>query len=66
MTGIVIAAGRGVRMMPYTSEVPKCMLSVNDRPILFYAVERLRAAGCDEIVIITGHMAHRIEAPGCR
>ena len=66
MTGIVIAAGRGVRMLPYAAEIPKCMLPVNGRPILSYAVDTLRAAGCSEIVIVTGHLARRIDVPGCR
>ena len=65
MTGIVIAAGRGVRLMPYTTDLPKCMLPVNGRPLLVYAIERLRAAGCTRVVVITGHLADRIEAPGC-
>ena len=65
MTGIVIAAGRGTRMLPYISDRPKCMLPVRGRPLLAYALERLRAAGCGEIVIVTGHLADLIEAPGC-
>jgi L-glutamine-phosphate cytidylyltransferase len=65
MTGIVIAAGRGLRMRPFTDERPKCMLPVNGQPLLSYTLRALRAAGCDRIVIVTGHLAGAIDAPGC-
>jgi len=65
VTGIVIAAGRGLRMRPYTDERPKCMLPVNGRPLLSFTLRGLREAGCDRIVIVTGHLADAIDAPGC-
>ena len=65
MTGIVIAAGRGVRMRPHTDERPKCMLPINGRPLLSLTLEALRGAGCDRIVVVTGHLAKSIDAPGC-
>ena len=66
MTGIVIAAGRGLRLAPYTDSWPKCMLPiVGGRTMLSLAIERLRAAGCDRLVVVTGHLAERIDAPGC-
>lgn len=65
MRGIIIAAGRGVRLQRYTVDLPKCMLPIAGRPILSYAIEQLRAAGCSRVVIVTGHQAHRLEAPGC-
>lgn len=52
-------------MLPYTTDLPKCMLPVNGRPLLAYAIERLRAAGCSRVVVITGHLADRVEARDC-
>jgi len=66
MTGVVIAAGRGLRMRPYTETIPKCMLAVNGHPLIFHTLKALRGAGCADVVVITGHLADRIEAPGCR
>ena len=67
MTGIVIAAGRGLRLAPYTDLWPKCMLPiVGGRTMLSLAIERLRAAGCDRLVVVTGYLAERIDAPGCQ
>jgi choline kinase len=65
VTGIVIAAGRGIRMRPHTDERPKCMLPINGRPLLSFTLDALREAGCARIVVVTGHLADLIDAPGC-
>jgi choline kinase len=65
VTGIVIAAGRGLRMRPHTNERPKCMLPVNGVPLLWRTLAALRDAGCGPIVVITGHCAEAIDAPNC-
>lgn len=66
MNGIVIAAGPGTRMRPYTHERPKCMLLINDRPLISYILDGLRGVGCVDITIVTGHLAEQIDAPSCR
>jgi L-glutamine-phosphate cytidylyltransferase len=62
MRGIIIAAGRGMRLRPLTQATPKCMLPICDRPLLHKTMDNLRAAGCDEIVIVAGHCAEQIDA----
>ncbi len=65
MKGIVVAAGRGLRMRPYTDERPKCMLDIHGRSLLQYTLDGLRAAGCSDITIVTGHLEQMIRPPGC-
>jgi len=48
---MILAAGRGKRMMPLTEHMPKPMLSVNGKPLIQYHIERLAKAGITEIVI---------------
>ncbi|MGA9958990.1 MAG: sugar phosphate nucleotidyltransferase, partial [Acidobacteriaceae bacterium] len=48
------AAGLGTRFLPATKAIPKEMLPVVDKPIIQYGVEEAIAAGCDQIIIITG------------
>lgn len=48
------AAGLGTRFLPATKAIPKEMLALVDKPIIQYGVEEALAAGCDEIIIITG------------
>jgi UTP--glucose-1-phosphate uridylyltransferase len=48
------AAGLGTRFLPATKAIPKEMLPVVDKPIIQYAVEEAVAAGCEQIIIVTG------------
>lgn len=64
MRAIIPAAGLGSRLLPYTADRPKCMVEVDGVPILRRTVERLRAAGVDEVVVVGGYRAERIDAPG--
>lgn len=51
MKAMILAAGRGRRMMPLTEHTPKPMLKVKNKPLLAYHIERLKHSGIDEIVI---------------
>jgi len=48
------AAGMGTRFLPATKSIPKEMLCLVDKPLIQYGVEEAVAAGCTEIVIVTG------------
>ncbi len=48
------AAGMGTRFLPATKAMPKEMLTLVDKPLIQYGVEEAVAAGCTEIIIITG------------
>ena len=60
MKGIILAGGKGVRMHPYTEAVPKPMLEVAGKPILYWLVMQLKAAGIKEVVLMEGYLAHII------
>jgi UTP--glucose-1-phosphate uridylyltransferase len=55
------AAGLGTRFLPVTKAQPKEMLPLVDKPIIQYGVEEALAAGCDQIIIITGRGKSAIE-----
>jgi UTP--glucose-1-phosphate uridylyltransferase len=48
------AAGMGTRFLPATKALPKEMLCLVDKPLIQYGVEEAVAAGCNEIIIVTG------------
>src|SRR5260370_4716366 len=48
------AAGLGTRFLPATKAMPKEMLCLVDKPLIQYGVEEAVAAGCNEIILITG------------
>ena len=51
---VIPAAGMGTRFLPATKAIPKEMLPLVDKPLVQYAVEEAVAAGCTEIIIVTG------------
>ena len=59
---IVIAAGKGRRLMPHTDTMPKCLVPVGDRPLIRWAIDAFRAHGVTEIVLIRGYLGRVLEA----
>ena len=51
MKAMILAAGRGQRMMPLTQNMPKPMLAVAGKPLIEHHIVNLKAAGITEIVI---------------
>jgi choline kinase len=62
MKAIVIAAGRGKRLMPYTDRMPKCLVPVDERTILRIQLDAFRAHGVDDVVLIRGYLGDVLEA----
>lgn len=56
----ILAGGQGVKMRPFTYELPKPMIPVKGRPILEYTIERLRDVDIRDIVILIGHLGQKI------
>ncbi|MDX6640705.1 MAG: hypothetical protein QOF12_1716 [Solirubrobacteraceae bacterium] len=62
MIGMVLAAGAGRRLAPDTDNLPKTLLPVDgDRTILDVALGNLAQVGLEEVVVVTGFAAERIE-----
>ncbi|MFC2099487.1 aminotransferase class I/II-fold pyridoxal phosphate-dependent enzyme [Candidatus Bipolaricaulota bacterium] len=57
---IILAAGSGKRLSPFTDHSPKCLAPVNGVPILVNALTHLRDSGIQETVIIVGHLKEKI------
>jgi UTP--glucose-1-phosphate uridylyltransferase len=55
------AAGFGTRFLPATKATPKEMLPLVDKPLIQYGVEEAVAAGCTEIIIVTGRGKSSLE-----
>ena len=62
MKALILAAGLGTRLLPYTNSIPKPLFTLNQRPLLDLAIEQLIACGCDKIFINTHHCHEQIEA----
>ena len=55
---VIMAAGKGVRMLPLTKLVPKPLIEVNGKPFLYYLFSRLKEAGYTDIALIVGYKNH--------
>lgn len=64
MRAIILAAGEGTRLRPYTLDRPKCLVELAGRPLLEYQIEALEAAGISNITIVTGYRAEQIARYG--
>jgi choline kinase len=63
MKAIVLSAGQGRRLLPLTSDLPKCLLSLDgERSLLQLQLETLSRCGISEAVVVTGYGAERIDA----
>ncbi len=58
---IILAAGQGIKMRPYTYEIPKPMMPVKGQPILEHIVHQLRDADIRDVVIVIGYLGDHIK-----
>jgi choline kinase len=66
MRAIVLCAGRGQRLRPWTDDRPKCLLEIGGRTILERCLASLRGAGIEDILLVTGYRSGMIEAEARR
>ena len=62
MKAIILAAGRGERMLPLTEHTPKPLLAVAGQPLIAHHLQRLAGAGFGEVVINLSHLGDQIRA----
>ncbi len=62
MQAIILAGGKGTRLKPYTTILPKPLMPILDMPILEVVIRQLKKNGFNEIVLAVGHLAELIEA----
>jgi len=58
---LILAGGKGLKMRPFTYEMPKCLLPVNNRPVLQYTIENLRRYDIRQLLISVGHQGGKIK-----
>jgi NDP-sugar pyrophosphorylase family protein len=61
-SAVILAGGRGTRLSPYTTILPKPLLPIGDRAILEIVVGQLRRAGFRDLHLAVGHLNHLIRA----
>ena len=59
---VILAGGRGTRLAPFTSVLPKPLMPVGNRAILEIVVRRLEACGITNVTFCVGYLSHLIRA----
>ena len=62
MKALILAAGFGKRLEPYTQRTPKPLFTLSNQPLLDRVVRELVSAGISAIVVNTHHLHQQIEA----
>ena len=57
MKALLFAAGRGTRLKPLTDTMPKALVPVAGKPLLWHTLTRLREAGATEVIVNVRHLA---------
>ncbi|MGD2271133.1 MAG: NTP transferase domain-containing protein, partial [Desulfobacterales bacterium] len=61
MKALILAAGYGTRLQPFTTTFPKALFPIAGRPLLDRIIAALQQAGCNSIIINTHHLHHSID-----
>ena len=62
MKAVILAGGKGTRLKPYTTLIPKPLMPLGDRAILEVVISQLKKSGISDVVLAVGHMAELIQA----
>jgi len=62
MRAVILAGGKGSRLAPYTTVLPKPLMPVGDMPILELLIRQLRRAGIDKVTLAVGHLSSLLMA----
>jgi len=63
---IILAAGEGTRLRPYTLDRPKCMVEIDGVSLIDRQLEVLKSEGIDDIVIIGGYKSEMLKRGGIK
>src|SRR5438105_3303445 len=58
--GVILAAGKGTRMVPFSEHYPKPILPVGNKPLVAHQLESLHALGVRDVIIVIGHLGHEV------
>ena len=62
MRAVILAGGKGTRLKPYTTVLPKPLMPIGDMPILEVVLRQLKTAGITRVTMAVGHLAELLQA----
>lgn len=61
MIAVILAGGRGERLRPLTDTIPKPMIPIKGRPLIYWCIENLRKNGIKDVILSIGYKAEVIQ-----
>ena len=62
MKAVVLAGGKGRRLIPYTQIIPKPLMPIGDVPILEILLRQMKSSGIEDVVLTVGYLAGLLQA----
>ena len=62
MKAIILCAGQGRRLLPYTESTPKCLLPLNQKHFIEWQIDALLDVGVNHVIAVIGYAAKTIES----
>lgn len=62
MKAIILAGGKGTRLLPYTAVMPKPLMPIGDMPILELLLRQLKQHGVTDVILAVNHLHHLIQS----
>jgi dTDP-glucose pyrophosphorylase len=60
LLGVILAAGKGTRILPFSERYPKPILPILGKPLLVHQIECMREIGVRRVIIVVGHLGFEI------
>lgn len=58
--GVILAAGKGTRIQPFSDRYPKPILPIAGKPLMGYQLEALRDIGVRDVIVVIGHLGFEV------
>jgi len=60
LKGVILAAGKGTRIYPFSEKYPKPILPIANKPLMQYQIELMASIGIEEVIVVIGHLGYEI------
>ena len=60
MKAIILCAGQGRRLLPYTESTPKCLLPLGNKHFIEWQIDTLLSVGIEQVIAVVGYAAERV------